>query len=100
MHLRKLSLINFKNYSEAGLEFSATANAFTGDNGTGKTNLLDAIHYLSMCKSYFTSIDSLNINTGEEFFVLQGVFNREGVSETISCGVKKGQKKVFKRNQK
>ncbi len=100
MFLKKLSLVNFKNYSSAELEFSEGVNAFTGGNGEGKTNLLDAIHYLAMCKSYFNSADLQNVNRGAELFVLQGNFEVNGVDESISCGFKKGQKKVLKRNQK
>jgi len=100
MWLQKLSLLNFKNYQEAELSFSPTVNAFTGDNGAGKTNLLDAIHYLSLCKSYFNPIDSQQIKQGSDFFMIQGVFERNEIDETISCSLKKNQKKQFKRNKK
>ena len=100
MHLKKLSLLNFKNYREAGIDFNEGVNAFVGGNGEGKTNLLDAIHYLSLCKSYFNAIDGQNIKQHEDFFILQGVFNLDGIDENISCGLKRGQKKTFKRNQK
>ena len=100
MWLQKLSVINFKNYSEAELSFSQTVNAFTGDNGAGKTNLLDAIHYLSLCKSYFNPIDSQQIKQGEDLFMIQGSFKKERKDEVVYCGLKKAQKKVFKRNKK
>ena len=100
MWLQKLSLINFKNYSEAELNFSAAVNAFTGNNGAGKTNLLDAIHYLSLCKSFFNPIDGQQIKHHHEFFMVQGVFDKDGKEEIISCGLKRGQKKQFKRNKK
>jgi len=100
MWLQKLSLLNFKNYAEAELNFSATVNAFTGNNGAGKTNLLDAIHYLSLCKSYFNPIDSQAIKMGTEFFMVQGVFEKDDRKEVISVGVKRNQKKQFKRNKK
>jgi DNA replication and repair protein RecF len=100
MWLQKLSLINFKNYSEADIELSPAVNAFTGNNGAGKTNLLDAIHYLSLCKSYFNPIDGQQIKTGEEFFMVQGTFNKENNDELISCALKRNQKKQFKRNKK
>ncbi len=100
MHLKKLSLLNFKNYREAGIDFDEGVNAFVGGNGEGKTNLLDAIHYLSLCKSYFNAIDGQNIKQHEDFFILQGVFDLNGIDENISCGLKRGQKKTFKRNQK
>ena len=100
MHLKKLSLINFKNYCEAGIDLDAGVNAFVGGNGEGKTNLLDAIHYLSLCKSYFNAIDGQNIKQQEDFFILQGAFELDGIEENVSCGLKRGQKKIFKRNQK
>ncbi|TAE35617.1 MAG: DNA replication/repair protein RecF [Sphingobacteriales bacterium] len=100
MHLKTLSLINFKNYDEGELSFSDTVNAFTGNNGAGKTNLLDAIHYLSLCKSYFNPIDSQQIKHDKDFFVIQGKFNKNDTEELIAVGVKKNQKKQFKRNKK
>ncbi|HYK77216.1 MAG TPA: DNA replication/repair protein RecF [Daejeonella sp.] len=100
MWLQKLSLLNFKNYTQAELNFSPTINAFTGNNGAGKTNLLDAIHYLSLCKSYFNPIDGQQIKKGEEFFMIQGLFDKENKAELISCGLKRNQKKQFKRNKK
>ena len=100
MWLQKLSVINFKNYSEAELSFSQTVNAFTGNNGAGKTNLLDAIHYLSLCKSYFNPMDSQQIKQGEDLFIIQGSFKKDEKDETIYCGLKRAQKKVFKRNKK
>ncbi|GAC1307677.1 MAG: DNA replication and repair protein RecF [Mucilaginibacter sp.] len=100
MYLKQLSVINFKNYAEAGLSFSEGVNVFTGDNGAGKTNLLDAIHYLSLCKSYFNPIDSQQIKQDADFFIINGNFNRNGHKEAVSCGVKRNQKKQFKRNKK
>jgi DNA replication and repair protein RecF len=100
MQLRKISLVNFKNYQEAMIEPDAGVNAFVGGNGEGKTNLLDAIHYLSLCKSYFNAIDGQNIRQHEDFFIIQGTFELNGLEENISCGLKRGQKKIFKKNQK
>lgn len=100
MWLQKLSVLNFKNYSEAELSFSDTVNAFTGNNGAGKTNLLDAIHYLSLCKSYFNPIDSQQIRQGEDLFMIQGTFLKDENNEVIYCGLKRSQKKKFKRNKK
>src|ERR1051326_7232540 len=100
MFLEKLSLINFKNYAEAELSFSPSVNCFAGNNGSGKTNLLDAIHYLSFCKSFFNPIDSQNILHDAPFFVIQGVFDMDGNKEEIYCGQKRNQKKQFKRNKK
>ncbi len=100
MFLKRINLINFKNYREASLELEPGVNALLGRNGEGKTNLLDAVHYLSMCKSYFNPIDAQNILFGEDFFVVQGIFDVKGNEENISCGLKRNQKKIFKRNQK
>lgn len=100
MWLKNLTLLNFKNYNAADLSFSKTVNAFVGNNGAGKTNLLDAIHYLCLCKSYFNPIDSQQIKAGEELFLVQGEFDRDDKKEKISCGLKRNQKKSFKRNKK
>lgn len=100
MWLHKLSILNFKNCAEAELTLSPTVNIFTGNNGAGKTNLLDAIHYLSMCKSYFNPIDTQQIRQGEDFFMIQGVFEKNNQEEVVSCGLKRAQKKQFKRNKK
>jgi DNA replication and repair protein RecF len=100
MFLKKLSVLNFKNYPEAELEFSSHVNCFTGNNGEGKTNILDAIHYLSFCKSFFNPIDSQNILHEAPFFLVQGVYDSEGQEEEIYCGLKRSQKKQFKRNKK
>jgi DNA replication and repair protein RecF len=100
MYLHQLALINFKNYEEAGLTFSDGVNAFLGNNGAGKTNLLDAIHYLSLCKSYFNPIDSQQIKQGTDFFIITGTFNKNDQVENIAVSVKRNQKKQFKRNKK
>lgn len=100
MYLKKITLVNFKSYDEAELSFIDGANAFTGNNGAGKTNLLDAIHYLSLCKSYFNPIDSQQIKQEHDLFMLQGVFDKNQNDELIACGVKRNQKKQFKRNKK
>jgi DNA replication and repair protein RecF len=100
MHLKQLNLLNFKSYQQAEIDLHPKINCFVGNNGQGKTNLLDGIFYLSMCKSYFNSIDYLNIRHGEDFFVLQGVYERKGKEENVYCAVKKNLGKVFKRNGK
>ncbi|MCL3779167.1 DNA replication/repair protein RecF [Prolixibacteraceae bacterium JC049] len=100
MYIKQLSLVNYKNFEQADLTFSTNLNCFIGDNGVGKTNLLDSIYYLSFCKSCFNSLEALNIRHGEEFFVLQGTYSRNDSEEAIYCGLKKGQKKQFKRNKK
>jgi len=100
MFLQSLSLVNFKNYPEALLEFSDGINVFVGDNGAGKTNLLDAIFYLSFCKSFLNPIDSQNIRLEEKFFLIQGTYSKEEKQIEISCSVQQGQKKKVKRNKK
>ena len=99
MHLQSLQLINFKNYEEVELTLSPGINCFTGQNGSGKTNVLDAVHYLSMCKSYLNSIDRQNIKFEEQFFVIQGNWVKDEKTINIHCAVKNGSKKVFKRNK-
>ena len=101
MYLQKLSITNFKNYIEAILQFSDKINCFIGDNGAGKTNLLDAIHYLSFCKSYFNPVDTQNIRHHEPFFSIHGTYLKNGDSpDVISCIQKTDQRKIFKINQK
>ena len=100
MWLKNITLLNFKNYSSAELRFAKTVNAFMGNNGAGKTNLLDAIHYLCLCKSYFNPIDSQQIKADEDLFLIQGDFDRQEKNEKITCGLKRNQKKQFKRNKK
>lgn len=100
MHLKQLSLINFKNYTETSVLFHPKLNCFTGSNGMGKTNLLDAIYYLSFCKSCFNTVDSQSISFDQDFFMIQGLFDNEQETDEIYCGVKRTQKKVFKRNKK
>jgi DNA replication and repair protein RecF len=100
MYIEEISIVNFKNLRDAQVEFSPRLNCLIGNNGSGKTNLMDAVYYLSFCKSFFNSVDQLNINHDENFFMLSGNYSRLGSSEIISCGLQKGQKKQFKRNSK
>jgi DNA replication and repair protein RecF len=100
MYLSKLSLLNFKNYLSSDIDLCSRINCFVGLNGVGKTNLLDAIYYLSFCKSNFNPIDTENIHFGEEFFMIQGSYVTDFEEFIISCGVKKNQKKSFRKNKK
>lgn len=100
MHLDHLTVLNFKNIRETDLSFSPGINCFFGKNGEGKTNLLDAVYYLSFCKSHSNPIDSQNISHDADFFMLQAVYHGKGKEEDIYCGMKRKQKKVFKRNKK
>jgi DNA replication and repair protein RecF len=100
MYLKKLALTNFKNYELNELEFSPKINCFVGNNGVGKTNILDAIHYLSLTKSFFNNIDSISIKHGEEYFIIQGTFTFNGKEDQIYCAFQKQKQKLFKRNGK
>lgn len=100
MYLKKLSLSNFKNYSQAELEFSPKINCIVGNNGVGKTNILDAIHYLSLTKSFFNNIDSVSIKHDEDFFIIQGWFDRQGEADNIFCSFQRQKQKVLRRNGK
>lgn len=100
MFLNHLSVINYKSLKQVELDLSSKMNCFFGDNGMGKTNLLDAIYYLSFCKSHTNVIDSQNILHGEDFFVIQGFYESDEKPEEIYCGLKRRQKKHFKRNKK
>lgn len=100
MFLKNLHIINYRNLAQVDIALSDGINCFVGQNGAGKTNLLDVIYYMSFCKSFFSTPDAQNIRHDEQFFVLQGLYDRNGLDEQIYCGVKRGQKKQFKRNKK
>lgn len=101
MILERLSIINYKNIAQAEMSLSPNVNCFIGQNGEGKTNLLDAVHFLSMCKSANCNQDSLVIRHDEPFLMVQGNYVKEdGTTEHIHGGVKRGQKKIFKRGDK
>ncbi len=101
MILKNISIINYKNIKSANLELSPKINCLIGHNGMGKTNFLDAIYYLSFCRSAYNPIDSQIITHDEAFFMLEGNYdNGKGEVEDIYCGMKRGTKKHFKRNKK
>ena len=110
MILEKLTMMNYKNIEEATLGLSPKMNCFIGQNGAGKTNILDAIYYLSFCHSANNPIDSQVIRHGEEFFMIEGRYIEMGNEKSemknddysllVSCGFKKGTKKHFKRDKK
>ena len=100
MYLKNLSLTNFKNYDQTELELSSKINCFVGNNGVGKTNILDAIHYLSLTKSFFNNIDSISIRHGEDFFIINGTFVRNDEEDQIYCAFQKQKPKVLKKNGK
>jgi DNA replication and repair protein RecF len=102
MFLKEIQLVNFKNYDNRTYGFSSKVNCITGLNGTGKTNLLDAIHYLSMTKGYFNHADQLSIRHGEDFFAIHGAFILENIEGTtkVSCIQQREKRKILKVNQK
>ena len=100
MHLKSIHLINFKNYEEAEITLTSNINCFVGSNGSGKTNILDAVHYLSLCKSYMNVLDRQNIRFDQQFFAIQGTWEKDEQEIAIHCAVKRDAKKVFKRNKK
>lgn len=100
MYLEELHIINYKNISQKDFTFKSKINCFVGQNGRGKTNILDAIYYLAYGKSYFNPVALQNIKHHEDFFVVEGSFLKEDKQEHIVCSLKKGQKKTMKRNGK
>ena len=100
MTLSHLSILNYKNIGQAELDFSPGINCFLGSNGEGKTNVLDSIYFLSFTKSATNTIDAMNIRHGEELLMLKGEYDLNGVPETVSCGMKLHQKKIFRRGDK
>jgi len=95
MHLENLRLINFKNYQDETFTFTAEINCFVGDNGVGKTNLLDAIHYLSLTKSFLNPTDLQTISHQQDFFSLIGTIQKDQHEFSVKCQLRKGEKKVF-----
>ena len=100
MHLQKITLVNFKNFESQSFDFEDKINCFVGNNGVGKTNVLDAIYYLSFAKSYFNPVAIQNIKHGQEFFMIQGEYLLEDKIATVVCSLKRGSKKVLKKNGK
>ena len=100
MKLKSLSLTQYKNISSENFEFDARINCFIGNNGVGKSNILDAIYHLCFAKGYFNPTAVQNIQFNTDFFALDGVFEKKEQSEKITCSLKKGNKKVLKRNGK
>jgi DNA replication and repair protein RecF len=100
MHLQKLELLNFKNYPEQVLEFSPDINCLVGPNGSGKTNLLDALYYLSLTKSAFHTTDAHSIRHQEELMLIRGWFKREKATDIVQCSLQQGQRKLVMRNRK
>ena len=100
MYIGEISIVNYKNLKEVQLGFSPKLNCFIGKNGAGKTNILDAVYFLSFCKSCSNASDLMNVTHDESYFMLNGNYSRLNAIENISCGFKKGGIKQFKRNSK
>ncbi|MEE3448798.1 MAG: AAA family ATPase, partial [Bacteroidales bacterium] len=98
MRVKKLNIINFKNHSQREFSFTKKINCFVGKNGVGKTNVLDALYYLSFSKSFINSADNQNIKNGEEFFSLRGVYEVNEMEENILLSFDKNKGKTLKRN--
>lgn len=98
MHLQHLLLTQFKNYGRAELRLSPQVNCFVGNNGAGKTNLLDALYYLSFTKSYFNAIDQQQIRHGDDFFSIEGLVQKGNLEELVRITVQKGEKKSVRVN--
>jgi DNA replication and repair protein RecF len=100
MHLQQIKLSNYKNYDSLETQFSEEINCIVGANGTGKTNLLDAIYYLSMSKSAFTTIETHNIRHEQDFFFIAGEFHLDNKKYKLMANLQKGNKKNLKVNNK
>lgn len=101
MYLKKLVLINFKNIAQAEITLSERLNCFVGDNGAGKTNVLDAVYYLSMSKSALTMTDGQSVRHGEDFFVVEGTYAGDsGSNDAVNCSFLRRSGKVLKLNGK
>ena len=101
MILKTLTIVNFKNIAMSSIEWSEKMNCIVGQNGVGKTNILDAIYYLSFCRSISNPIDSQLIRHEQPYFMIEGRYNTdEGELEVVTCALKRGVKKKVKRNDK
>jgi len=100
MILKTLSLVNYKNFGFISFDFDDKINCLVGNNGVGKTNILDAIYHLSFGKSYFNPITSQNIKHDTDFFVIDGTYIKKEREEKVIVSAKRGHKKVIKRNGK
>ena len=99
-YLKKISIINYKNIVDKEYNLDPKINCFVGNNGVGKTNILDSIYHLALGKSYFNLRNDQLINKNEDFMVIDGLFDLNGKKENIICSIKRGDKKILKRNGK
>ncbi|MFT4092314.1 MAG: DNA replication and repair protein RecF [Niabella sp.] len=95
LQLRSISLLQFKNYTNRSFEFHKKITGICGNNGVGKTNILDAIHYLCFTKGYFSSSDAVNVQQGTKGFRIEGQFIKNDIPETAVCILRENTKKEF-----
>ncbi|MBN2485174.1 MAG: DNA replication/repair protein RecF [Bacteroidales bacterium] len=100
MHIQNITLINFKNFAEETISLHPKVNCFVGNNGVGKTNMLDAVYYLCMTKSYFQLSDQYSVRQGSAFMALQAGFEINGTNDEIYCALKTGNRKQLRKNKK
>ena len=100
MFVKNLKIINFKNHPEKSFDFSSEINCFVGNNGAGKTNILDALHYISMGKSFLGNSDFQNIKEDENFFSIESEIKGEEKNDIIKILLQKETKKIIKKNEK
>ncbi len=100
LYLENITVVNYKNIVNMVYDLDKNINCFVGDNGVGKTNILDSIYHLSAGKSYFNSISSQTIKHDENYMFVEGLFNKNTQQENIICSLKRGKKKTIKRNGK
>ena len=100
MIIKNLKIFNFKNHSEKFFDFSPEINCFVGNNGAGKTNILDALHYLSMAKSFLGNLDAQNILHESDFFAIEAEIQGEEKNDIIKVQLPKEGKKIIKKNDK
>lgn len=100
MQVKSITISQFKNLKEVGISFAERFNCFVGDNGAGKTNILDALYMLSMTKSFFSSVDAMNVRHGDDFFSVRGEYLRAGEDLELFCSYSNATKKSFKKNGK
>lgn len=100
MILQRLSIDNFKNIAQARLEFSPKANCLLGNNGMGKSNLLDAIYYLSFCKSFNGVNDAMLIKRDEDFCIVNASYLRRNAEDELALGMSRNKRKSLKRKGK
>lgn len=93
--IKSITLVQFRNYTSSGFGFDRQVTCITGPNGSGKTNLLDAVYYLCYTKSYFSAYQQNSVQKGMDGFRVEGTFYKNDRKEIISCKWKQGKKEIF-----